>query len=254
MLNEIREKLKEKQQAANKPFVHIRDAEEILEYQEKIFYMALEEILNQSNHSIPVHAFGDNEAACVMNDALNNIQQIAWGLLNSCNDDSNRLDGVVIQKPAGIEDDLRERISQILIAQPTDCRNETNILADRIIEEEIKPLMIHENGEGYAEGIGQTLEATKRTEKMLLNECCEALGWQGGTIHQVKNAIIDLQKYNNKSGKACIGCEYNVAEHDIWYADKCPDCARSERKDLYELRKRSIEQMHEDLKKKFEEK
>jgi hypothetical protein len=123
MLNEIREKLKEKQQAANKPFVHIRDAEEILEYQEKIFYMALEEILNQSNHSIPVHAFGDNEAACAMNDALNNIQQIAWDILNE-NKESNRLDGVVIQKPAD-----------------------------------------------------------------LLDECCKALGWQGGTIHQIINVL-----------------------------------------------------------------
>ncbi len=108
--------------------------------------------------------------------------------------ESNRLEGVVIQKPADDEDNLRERISQILIAQPTDCRNETNILADRIIEEEIKPLMIHENGEGYAEGIGQTLEATKRTEKMLLDECCEALGRQGGTIHQIKQILIKAKK------------------------------------------------------------
>jgi len=116
MLNEIKEKLKEKQQAANKPFVHIKDAEEILEYQEKIFYMALEEILNQSNHSIPVHAFGDNEAACCMNDALNNIQQIAWGLLNNCNNDSNRLDGVVMPKIAGHGKDYTSFAKEIIDA------------------------------------------------------------------------------------------------------------------------------------------
>jgi len=169
--------------------------------------------------------------------------------------DSNRLDGVVIQKPAGgISRD--EFVKSILDIRSMKSAKGDSKLWKKInsLWEDVRVIGLIENGEGYAQGLGQTLEATKRTEKMLLDECCEALGWRGGTIHQVKNAIIDLQKNNNKSGKACIGCEYNVAEHDIWYADKCPDCARSERKDLYELRKRSIEQMHEDLKKKFEEK
>ena len=151
MLNEVREKLKEKQQSANKPFVHIKDAEEILEYQEKIFYMALEEILNQSNHSIPVHAFGDNQAACAMNDALNNIQQIAWALLNSCNDDSNRLDGVVIQKPAG--GIRREEFVKTIL----DIRSMTSAKGDsklwkkiNNLWEDVQVIGLIENGEGYA--------------------------------------------------------------------------------------------------------
>ena len=196
MLNEIREKLKEKQQAANKPFVHIRDAEEILEYQEKIFYMALEEILNQSNHSIPVHAFGDNEAACVMNDALNNIQQIAWGLLNSCNDDSNRLDGVVIQKPAGIEQ-LKASIEKSIKAMEYTMHQEVGVIITtnaiqecwKVIDKELPAMLLAENGEGYAEGIKTINEVHTNSQKLLLDECCEALGWQGGTIHQIKNVL-----------------------------------------------------------------
>ena len=28
----------------------------------------------------------------------------------------------------------------------------------------------------------------------ILQECCEALGWQGGTIHQIKQVLIKAQK------------------------------------------------------------
>lgn len=64
----------------------------------------------------------------------------------------------------------------------------------------------------------------------LLEECCKAFGWNGGTIPQV---IAEIKRIKNFG---CKGCKYNVAETDIWHSDKCPDCARSERKDLYESR------------------
>lgn len=69
----------------------------------------------------------------------------------------------------------------------------------------------------------------------LLTECCKALGWQGGTIYQVIEEIKRMRNYNN-SDLGCIGCKYNVAETNVWHSDKCPDCARSEREDLYESR------------------
>ena len=134
-------------------------------------------------------------------------------------DESNRLDGVVIQKPAGecklhsfiesdgatcedcnhlpdlsnmvaykkIFEDIQKVENEYILDNITYQNVEENIT--ELLRVEIEAIRIAENGEGYAQGIGQTLEATKRTEKMLLDECCEALGWQGGTIHQVKNVL-----------------------------------------------------------------
>lgn len=110
--------------------------------------------------------------------------------------DSNRLDGVVIQKPAGIEK-TREEFECEFTGLEEDVFNGGygryfTCKPEKLwawIEEQLNVTGLIENGEGYAEGIGQTLEATKRTEKMLLDECCKALGWQGGTIHQVKNVL-----------------------------------------------------------------
>lgn len=96
----IEQLLKENQQAANKPFVHIADVKLIIEELERTYLSNIEQILNLSNHCIPPYAFGDNEAACAMDNALNNIQQIAWDILNE-NKNSNRLDGIVSNANGG---------------------------------------------------------------------------------------------------------------------------------------------------------
>ena len=112
-------------------------------------------------------------------------------------DDSNRLDGVVIQKPAG-GISREEFVKTILdIRSMTSAKGDSKLWKKiNNLWEDVQVIGLIENGEGYAQGIGQTLEATKRTEKMLLDECCEALGWQGGTIHQVKDKIKEMVEEN----------------------------------------------------------
>lgn len=53
--------------------------------------------------------------------------------------------------------------------------------------------------------------------KNLLKDYCEALGWQGGTIHQVLIEIKRLKKLD----RTCVGCKYNAAVTNIWNPDKC---------------------------------
>lgn len=88
--------------------------------------------------------------------------------------------------------------------------------------------------ENFNNESNQVQAGVKPANGKLLKECCEILGWQGGTIHQVIEEIKRLKKYNNHQG--CKGCRYNVDEVDMWFPEKCPNCARSEREDLYESR------------------
>jgi len=43
-------------------------------------------------------------------------------------------------------------------------------------------------------------------DDMVVRELCHELGWQGGTIHQVRDAIIEKQK-EHKQGGYCMACE-----------------------------------------------
>lgn len=66
----------------------------------------------------------------------------------------------------------------------------------KILDEEIPVLSLIENGEGYREGIKTINGVYENAQKVLLDECCESLEWQGGTIHQVKEAIKNLVEQN----------------------------------------------------------
>lgn len=139
-------------------------------------------------------------------------------------DESNRLDGVVIRKPAGIEK-LREEFECEFTGLEEDVFNGGygryfTCKPEKLwawIEEQLNVTGLIENGEGYAQGIGQTLEATKRTEKLLLDECCEALGWQGGTIHQVAKELENLKYYKQALTKAVSLPKGVLPDSDQYY-------------------------------------
>ena len=110
--------------------------------------------------------------------------------------ESNRLDGVVIQKPA----DECKLHSFIEGGEATceDCKKfdiqdvravSGNLLSMEDATENIEAIRVEEYGNGYAEGIKTINEVHTNSQKLLLDECCEALGWQGGTIHQIKNVL-----------------------------------------------------------------
>ncbi len=40
----------------------------------------------------------------------------------------------------------------------------------------------------------EPLVINEPAEDMLLTECCKALGWQGGTIHQIKQILIKAKQ------------------------------------------------------------
>ena len=109
---------------------------------------------------------------------------------------SNRLDGVVIQKPAGIEQ-LKASIEKSIKAMEYTMHQEVGVIITtnaiqecwKVIDKELPAMLLAENGEGYAEGIKTINEVHTNSQKLLLDECCEALGWQGGTIHQIKNVL-----------------------------------------------------------------
>lgn len=66
-----------------------------------------------------------------------------------------------------------------------------------------------------------------------MEEIYKALGWQGGTIHQVIDEIKRLKALEDKS---CKGCIYNVEETGIWHASKCTFCIRETRDDKFKKR------------------
>jgi hypothetical protein len=109
---------------------------------------------------------------------------------------SNRLDGVVIQKPA----DECKLHSFIEGGEATceDCKKfdiqdvravSGNLLSMEDATENIEAIRVEEYGNGYAEGIKTINEVHTNSQKLLLDECCEALGWQGGTIHEITKVL-----------------------------------------------------------------
>jgi len=106
---------------------------------------------------------------------------------------SNRLDGVVIQKPADIIWRLKGliekkiRVMEFTIYQDAGVVITANAIEEawKAVDEELPGMLLAEHGEGYATGIETLNEVAHTSEKLLLDECCKALGWQGGTIHEI---------------------------------------------------------------------
>jgi hypothetical protein len=66
-----------------------------------------------------------------------------------------------------------------------------------------------------------------------MEEIYKALGWQGGTIHQILNEIKRLKQLDLK----CDGCIDDNPK--IWNAETCPYCKRNIRPiDYYKKGKR----------------
>jgi hypothetical protein len=52
-------------------------------------------------------------------------------------------------------------------------------------------------------------------DKTLLQECCEVLGWKGGTIHQVKLVLLNAKILVEKHHEAFVNCEYDEFKTSI---------------------------------------
>lgn len=62
---------------------------------------------------------------------------------------------------------------------------------DKYLTDEGKQFLLHQAGT-KANPLGPLV--IKKPAETLLNECCEALGWQGGTIHQIKEILRKAKK------------------------------------------------------------
>lgn len=52
-------------------------------------------------------------------------------------------------------------------------------------------------------------------DKTLLQECCEILGWKGGTIHQVKQVLQNAKILVEKHHEASIDGDYDEFKTSI---------------------------------------
>lgn len=62
-----------------------------------------------------------------------------------------------------------------------------------------------------------------------MEEIYKALGWQGGTIHQIIAEIKRLKEIDDKFNDAinCIGCKWSTEISGYWNPKQCNYCIRN---------------------------